>query len=120
MGGAQRAEKVVTFAGGYETRDGGSFQIEFRGPVTDAQPVREFLEPQLRDASVRNLVFSVNYFCRLTTIIFAGSARRGSRSRSAASGESSWTAGTPPSRPGRKAHNCHPSRGAGGVSPEGP
>ena len=25
-----------------------------------------------------------------------------------------------PSRPGRKAHNCHPSRGAGGVSPEGP
>lgn len=30
-------------------------QIEFRGPVTDAQPVREFLEPQLRDASARNL-----------------------------------------------------------------
>ena len=55
VGGVQRAEKVVTFAGGYETRDGGSFQIEFRGPVTDAQPVREFLEPQLRDASVRNL-----------------------------------------------------------------
>ena len=25
-----------------------------------------------------------------------------------------------PSRPGRKAHNCHPSRGACGVSPEGP
>ena len=25
-----------------------------------------------------------------------------------------------PSRPGRKAHNCHLSRGAGGVSPEGP
>ena len=55
VGGVQRAEKVVTFEGGYETRDGGSFQIEFRGPVTDAQPVREFLEPQLRDASVRNL-----------------------------------------------------------------
>ena len=55
VGGVQRAEKVVTFAGGYETRDGGSFQIEFRGPVTDAQPVREFLEPQLRDATARNL-----------------------------------------------------------------
>ena len=55
VGGVQRAEKVVTFAGGYETGDGGSFQIEFRGPVTDAQPVREFLEPQLRAASVRNL-----------------------------------------------------------------
>ena len=35
-------------------------------------------------------------------------------------GESSWTVGTPPSRPGRKAHNCHPSRGADGVSPGGP
>ena len=55
VGGVQRAEKVVTFTGGYETRDGGSFQIEFRGPVTDAQPVREFLEPQLRDAIARNL-----------------------------------------------------------------
>ena len=31
-----------------------------------------------------------------------------------------WTVGTHASRPGRKAHNCHPSRGAGGVSPEGP
>ena len=55
VGGVQRAEKVVTFAGGYETGDGGSFQMEFRGPVTDAQPVREFIEPQLRAASVRNL-----------------------------------------------------------------
>ena len=55
VGGVQRAEKAVTFEGGYETRDGGSLQIEFRGPVTDAQPVREFIEPQLRDASVRNL-----------------------------------------------------------------
>ena len=37
--------------------------------------------------------------------------------QSAASRESSWTAGTPPSKPGRKAHNCYRSRGAGGVSP---
>ena len=55
VGGVRGAEKAVSFVGGYETRDGGSFQIEFRGPVTDAQPVREFLEPQLRDASTRNL-----------------------------------------------------------------
>ena len=55
VGAVQGAERVVTLAGGYETRDGGSFQIEFRGPVADAQPVREFLEPQLRDASARNL-----------------------------------------------------------------
>ena len=55
VGAAQGAEKVVTLVGGYETRDGGSFQIEFRGPVADAQPVREFLEPQLRDAGAANL-----------------------------------------------------------------
>ena len=55
VGGVRNAEKVVSFLGGYETRDGGSFQIEFRGPVSDAQPVREFLEPQLRDARDRNL-----------------------------------------------------------------
>ncbi len=55
VGSVRGAEKVVSFVGGYETRDGGSFQIEFRGPVTDAQPLREFLEPQLRDARERNL-----------------------------------------------------------------
>ena len=49
------ADKTVTIAGGYETRDGGSFELEFRGPPLDAQPVREFLEPQLRDASSQNL-----------------------------------------------------------------
>ncbi len=49
------AEKKVTLKGGYETRDGGSFELEFQGSVEDAQPVREFLEPQLRDASSGNL-----------------------------------------------------------------
>ena len=49
-------------------------------------------------------VFSVNYFCRFGATILAGSVRHQS------------AAGTPPSRPGRKAHNCHPSRGAVGVS----
>ena len=55
VGGVQGAEKVVSFAGGYETGAGGSFEIEFRGPVSDAEPVREFLEPQLRAAQSRNL-----------------------------------------------------------------
>ena len=55
VGGVRGAEKVVSFVGGYETGDGGSFQLDFRGPVTDAQPVREFLELQLRAASTRNL-----------------------------------------------------------------
>ena len=51
----QGADKTVTIAGGYETRDGGSFELDFRGPPLDAQPVREFLEPQLRDASSQSL-----------------------------------------------------------------
>ena len=55
VGAVSGAEKTVTFEGGYETRNGGSFELEFRGPVADAQPVREFIEPQLRDASSRTL-----------------------------------------------------------------
>ena len=55
IGAVSGAEKVVTLAGGYETRDGGSFELDFRGPVADAQPVREFLEPQLRAAASRDL-----------------------------------------------------------------
>ena len=55
VGAVSGAEKIVTITGGYETRDGGSFMLEFRGPVPDAQPVKEFLDPQLRDASSRDL-----------------------------------------------------------------
>ena len=55
VGAVSGAEKIVTITGGYETRDGGSFMLEFRGPVPDAQPVKEFLEPQLRDADSRDL-----------------------------------------------------------------
>ena len=55
VGAVPGAGKIVTIAGGYETREGGSFELDFRGPVTDAQPVREFLEPQLRDASSKTL-----------------------------------------------------------------
>jgi Predicted ATPase (AAA+ superfamily) len=49
------ATKRVTFTGGYETKEGGEMQLEFRGSVTDAQPVKEFLDAQLRDAASRNL-----------------------------------------------------------------
>ena len=55
VGAVSGAEKIVTIAGGYETRDGGEFELEFRGPVSDAQPLKEFLEPQLRDAALKNL-----------------------------------------------------------------
>ena len=55
VGAVSGADRIVTIEGGYETRDGGTFQLEFRGPVSDAQPVREFLEPQLRDAGATNI-----------------------------------------------------------------
>ena len=49
------AEKTVTMEGGYETRDGSGFRFEFNGTMEDAQPVREFIEPQLRDGEARDL-----------------------------------------------------------------
>ena len=55
IGAVAGASKVVSFNGGYETRDGGSFTLEFNGPVADAQPVKEFLEPQLRAADTQDL-----------------------------------------------------------------
>ena len=55
IGAVTGARKAVFIVGGYETREGGSFQIEFRGPAQDAQPLKEFLAPQLRDASSANL-----------------------------------------------------------------
>ena len=55
VGAVSGADKSVRISGDYETREGGSFELEFRGPVPDAQPVKEFLEPQLRDASSKSL-----------------------------------------------------------------
>ena len=55
VGAVSGADKRVTLTGGYETREGGSFELAFQGPVSDAQLVKEFLEPQLRDASSSNL-----------------------------------------------------------------
>lgn len=55
VGAVPGAKKTVKFTGGYETREGGTFELEFTGPVQDAQPVREFLEPQLRDAEGNTL-----------------------------------------------------------------
>ena len=49
------AEKKVVLSGGYETTAGGTCELEFAGAVEDAQPVREFLEPQLRAASTTQL-----------------------------------------------------------------
>ena len=55
VGAVSAAQKVVAITGGYETPDGGTFELDFRGSVPDAQPVKEFLEPQLRSAKSRTV-----------------------------------------------------------------
>ena len=55
------ADKTVTLEGGYETPDGGICELDFAGPLPDAQPVREFLEPQLRAAGRTDLKASIAF-----------------------------------------------------------
>lgn len=56
-------EKRVKIEGEYETREGASLELKFGGPVTEAQPLKEFLEPQLRAAAdkVFNVVFDFHF-----------------------------------------------------------
>lgn len=49
------ATKMALFEGGYETSAGGECTVGFRGPIDDAMPVKDFLEPQLRAAREKDL-----------------------------------------------------------------
>jgi hypothetical protein len=51
--GADR--KQATFEGEYETTSGSTMAVTFTGVPTDAQPVKDFLEPQLRAAKEKNM-----------------------------------------------------------------
>ncbi len=55
VGSLPKTTKAAHIAGGYETADGGTLEINFDGPVNDAQPLKEFLEPQLRAAKEKDL-----------------------------------------------------------------
>ena len=55
------ADKTVRLEGGYETSDGGDCELYFTGPLPDAQPVREFLQPQLRAANTTRLEVSIGF-----------------------------------------------------------
>ncbi|MEQ9335166.1 DUF499 domain-containing protein [Thalassobaculum sp.] len=57
--GIARAEKTVRIEGGYETNAGGEFTMEFSGPVEDAQPIKDFLEPQLRAAADKSVFVTI-------------------------------------------------------------
>lgn len=57
------AAKSMRIDGGYETTEGGTAELEFKGPIVDAQPVKDFLEPQLRAARHKDvrLVFEMRF-----------------------------------------------------------
>jgi hypothetical protein len=55
LGAISGASKTVRLKGGYMTNQGGEMHFEFTGPVTDAQPVREFVDAQMRAAKEKKL-----------------------------------------------------------------
>jgi hypothetical protein len=50
-----RSEKSVEITGEYETKGGSELTIEFKGSVQDAQPVKDFLDPQIRAAADKDV-----------------------------------------------------------------
>jgi hypothetical protein len=55
VGTVPGAQKHAHFVGGYETTDGAKLELDFFGPVSEAGPLKEFLEPQLRAAKEKTL-----------------------------------------------------------------
>ena len=55
VGSVQGARKLAKLNGGYETAEGGRLEFDFNGPATDAQTLKEFLDPQLRAAVEKTL-----------------------------------------------------------------
>ncbi len=69
VGSLPGAAKTVALEGGYETRDGGSLELEFTGPIEDADPVKEFLQSQMRAATRTSLTvrYELTFEAGLTT-----------------------------------------------------
>lgn len=63
VGGISKAEKKVEIQGDYETEAGSELAIEFKGTVTDAMPVKDFLDPQLRAAADKDVsvIFRIEF-----------------------------------------------------------
>jgi hypothetical protein len=58
-----KADKTVSLQGDYATANGSELSFEFQGSPQDAQPVKDFLDPQLRAATEKSvdMTFSVNF-----------------------------------------------------------
>ncbi len=50
-----KAEKTVRFEGGYETQDNSTLEVDFQGTIADAKLLKEFLDPQMRAETEKNL-----------------------------------------------------------------
>lgn len=55
INGIPKSNKSVKIDGAYETNGGSELSIEFEGTIQDAQPVRDFLDPQLRAAADKDI-----------------------------------------------------------------
>ena len=55
IGAVSNAQKTISINGDYETSDGSELSIEYSGTIQDAQPVKDFLDPQLRAADDKNM-----------------------------------------------------------------
>lgn len=55
VAGIGGAEKAVELGAEYETTDGSTYEMEFKGTPQDAGPLKEFLEPQFRAAREKKL-----------------------------------------------------------------
>ncbi len=58
--GIPGAAKVASIRGAYETTAGGELSLEFKGPVDDAHPIKDFLEPQLRAAKEKDFKVTIS------------------------------------------------------------
>jgi alkanesulfonate monooxygenase SsuD/methylene tetrahydromethanopterin reductase-like flavin-dependent oxidoreductase (luciferase family) len=55
IGSVPKAEKEVRLEGTYGTAEGSTFEFTFQGKASDAQPVKDFLDPQLRAAAEKEV-----------------------------------------------------------------
>ncbi len=55
VGAVPKAEKEVRLEGTYATAEGSTFEFDFQGKASDAQPVKDFLDPQLRAAAEKEV-----------------------------------------------------------------
>jgi hypothetical protein len=55
IGTVQNAERRIDLRGEYETAEGSSASLDFRGVPADAGPVREFLQAQFNAAREKDL-----------------------------------------------------------------